>query len=215
MMKSVRNAAAATTIKGSARSLQKMECLICYQAGKPNYIGHRIKDASGKVVCPTLLNQKCHICKQTGHTPKYCTVAKLKTKHDKHIKIKKNAYHITSQSVQENTYANESLTEWEVLGYEECKEDVPWDSTNRIPNSWASIVSKPPPLTLHIPTDDEEPYMEENDCNQTFHGNMDISPCTTPLTPPYKKTKKEPMVETKKKPRPKLWSQYESDEEYE
>ena len=53
-------------------------CKVCRDAGRPEseYTSHYVKDQpgpEGKVVCPTLLNQACRICKNTGHTSSYCS----------------------------------------------------------------------------------------------------------------------------------------------
>ena len=55
----------------------KAFCKVCKDAGCPEtqYTSHFVKDQpgpNGKVVCPTLLNQACRICNQTGHTSSYC-----------------------------------------------------------------------------------------------------------------------------------------------
>ena len=52
-------------------------CKVCYDAGLPvaNYTNHFVKDQpgpDGKVVCPTLLAQKCLECGIAGHTSSYC-----------------------------------------------------------------------------------------------------------------------------------------------
>ena len=52
-------------------------CKVCYDAGLPvaNYTNHFVKDQpgpDGKVVCPTLLAQKCLKCGLAGHTSSYC-----------------------------------------------------------------------------------------------------------------------------------------------
>ena len=52
-------------------------CKVCYDAGlrAPDYTNHFVKDQpgpSGKVVCPTLLAQKCLTCGLAGHTSSYC-----------------------------------------------------------------------------------------------------------------------------------------------
>ena len=181
---------------------KKTECLICFQSGNPNYVNHRIKDNTGKVVCPTLLNQKCHICNQTGHTPKYCVVSKLK----KTLQKQKQYSTPTKRMIQScgNDYQTETVDTLECMGgYEETKEEMEWSTANRMPNSWASIAAVPSPmkqLTLILPTEEED----------------DMYNATTPLSPPTKKQRLEAIIPiTKKKPRPQLWSQYESDEEYE
>jgi hypothetical protein len=53
-------------------------CKVCYDAGLPagEYTSHFVKDQpgpNGRVVCPTLLAQKCLICGVPGHTSSYCT----------------------------------------------------------------------------------------------------------------------------------------------
>ena len=52
-------------------------CKVCYDAGLPvaDYNNHYVKDQpgpGGKVVCPTLLAQKCLKCGVAGHTSSYC-----------------------------------------------------------------------------------------------------------------------------------------------
>ena len=52
-------------------------CKVCYDAGLPvaDYTDHYVKDQpgpNGKVVCPTLLAQKCLKCGVPGHTSSYC-----------------------------------------------------------------------------------------------------------------------------------------------
>jgi hypothetical protein len=52
-------------------------CKVCYDAGLPvaDYTDHYVKDQpghDGKVVCPTLLAQKCLNCGVPGHTSNYC-----------------------------------------------------------------------------------------------------------------------------------------------
>ena len=53
-------------------------CKVCYDAGLPvsDYTDHFVKDqpgTDGKVVCPTLLAQKCLTCGVAGHTSSYCS----------------------------------------------------------------------------------------------------------------------------------------------
>ncbi len=61
----------------SSSSNNKSFCKVCKDAGcsESQYTSHFVKDQpgpNGKVVCPTLLNQSCRICNQTGHTSSYC-----------------------------------------------------------------------------------------------------------------------------------------------
>ena len=60
-----------------SNSNNKPFCKVCKDAGcsESQYTSHFVKDQpgpNGKVVCPTLLNQSCRICNQTGHTSSYC-----------------------------------------------------------------------------------------------------------------------------------------------
>ena len=50
------------------------ECKVCVDAGKTpdECTSHWVKDRSGNVTCPTLLNQKCLLCGKCGHTTSYC-----------------------------------------------------------------------------------------------------------------------------------------------
>ena len=54
-------------------------CKVCYDAGLSvaGYTNHFVKDQpgpGGKVVCPTLLAQKCLDCGVAGHTSSYCSL---------------------------------------------------------------------------------------------------------------------------------------------
>jgi len=51
------------------------ECKVCKDAGKPEALcrTHRVKDSTGKVICPTLLSQQCLKCGKKGHTVKFCS----------------------------------------------------------------------------------------------------------------------------------------------
>jgi hypothetical protein len=64
--------------KQAAHKKGKPFCKVCFDAGKPesSYTSHYVKSApgpTGKLVCPTLLNQSCLTCGHTGHTSGYCT----------------------------------------------------------------------------------------------------------------------------------------------
>jgi Nanos RNA binding domain len=55
-----------------------MNCKVCRDAGRPEsvYTSHYVKDRSGNVICPTLLNQECRYCFKKGHTVKFCQAVK-------------------------------------------------------------------------------------------------------------------------------------------
>ena len=65
------------TLSRGPISNSKPFCKVCYDAGLPvaDYSDHFVKDQpgpNGKVVCPTLLAQKCLKCGVAGHTSSYC-----------------------------------------------------------------------------------------------------------------------------------------------
>ena len=62
-------------------------CKVCYDAGLPvaDYTNHFVKNQpgpGGKVVCPTLLAQKCLECGVAGHTSSYCTLKRVLERQD-------------------------------------------------------------------------------------------------------------------------------------
>jgi hypothetical protein len=65
------------TLSRGPNTNSKPFCKVCYDAGLPvaDYTDHYVKDQpgpGGKVVCPTLLAQKCLMCGVAGHTSSYC-----------------------------------------------------------------------------------------------------------------------------------------------
>lgn len=69
--------------KDAARKKGKPFCKVCFDAGKPEseYTSHYLKSSpgpTGKLVCPTLLNQSCLTCGNCGHTSSYCDQAKVR-----------------------------------------------------------------------------------------------------------------------------------------
>ena len=52
-----------------------MFCKVCFDAAKSDYKTHNVRDSASNVVCPLLLNTKCHKCGYFGHTTKYCKSA--------------------------------------------------------------------------------------------------------------------------------------------
>lgn len=75
----------ANDAKDAARKKGKPFCKVCFDAGKPEseYTSHYLKSSpgpTGKLVCPTLLNQSCLTCGNRGHTSSYCDQAKARVK---------------------------------------------------------------------------------------------------------------------------------------
>ena len=72
-------------------------CKVCHDAGKSAeiYNSHFIRktrDPNSPVVCPTLLNQQCRYCKQSGHTTKYCPILSQKYSKQEQKEYKKTHY---------------------------------------------------------------------------------------------------------------------------
>ena len=66
-------------------------CKVCRDAGKSlrDYHSHFVRetaDKNSKIVCPTLLSQKCRYCKKYGHTIKYCKRLASKEKRRVHYR---------------------------------------------------------------------------------------------------------------------------------
>jgi hypothetical protein len=77
--------AAQKKIVTSNKVAAKPFCKVCHDSGKTEaeYTSHFVKSepgSKGKVVCPTLLNQGCSYCHETGHTVSYCQVLKQNNK---------------------------------------------------------------------------------------------------------------------------------------
>lgn len=82
-------------------SEKKPFCKMCFDAKRPGYDTHYLKDFSGhepKVVCPYLLSLQCNYCKQDGHTISYCPVLK-----------EKEAYEETSKNAKKSIPTKSSL----------------------------------------------------------------------------------------------------------
>ena len=84
-------------------------CKVCYDAGLPvaDYTDHFVKNQpgpGGKVVCPTLLAQKCLVCGVAGHTSSYCPLKRLLESQD------------VEKAHQEREKAKKENGGWETVG---------------------------------------------------------------------------------------------------
>ena len=84
-------------------------CKVCYDAGLSvaGYTNHFVKDQpgpGGKVVCPTLLAQKCLECGVAGHTSSYCTLKRVLERQD------------VEKAHQEREKAKKENGGWETVG---------------------------------------------------------------------------------------------------
>ena len=84
-------------------------CKVCYDAGLPvaDYTDHFVKNQpgpGGKVVCPTLLAQKCLVCGVAGHTSSYCPLKRVLERQD------------VEKAHQEREKAKKENGGWETVG---------------------------------------------------------------------------------------------------
>ena len=148
------------------------ECKVCIDAGKSEaeYKSHWVKDRSGNVTCPTLLNQKCLVCGTCGHTSSYCkvqiksgadTAPPVKTKPTNPIATKpiarpmvSNKYALLAIIEQDEERSREQHTaSFPPL---EKKPEItrPTTATATATDSlstWASRINSPPPQPRQLP----------------------------------------------------------------
>ena len=151
-----------------------MFCKVCKDAGKTEteYTSHYVKDKSGKTTCPTLLNQACKYCKQTGHTVKFCKTLKLNEKNKKREEYFKKQHPEWQDELNMATrrlgssfaaaFDSESETESETESEDQFEDELDLNikvpiATNYI-RSYASVLQ-----------DDSVPQVENiKDTNRTF-----------------------------------------------
>jgi len=82
-------------------------CRVCMNVGKTEqeYRSHYTKNASGTVLCPTILNTICTYCKNQGHFKKECPSLKLKALK---IIIPRNEYNETVETEDAPKYTSVS-----------------------------------------------------------------------------------------------------------
>ena len=85
-------------------------CKVCCDAGLPvaEYTNHFVKDQpgpGGKVVCPTLLAQKCLMCGLAGHTSSYCAGSRAVVDPDRSARLR-----------EEREQAKKANGGWETVG---------------------------------------------------------------------------------------------------
>ncbi len=85
-------------------------CNVCYDVGLPvaDYTNHFVKDQpgpDGKVVCPTLLAQKCLKCGVAGHTSSYCPGSRRVVDPDRSARLR-----------EEHEQAKKANGGWETVG---------------------------------------------------------------------------------------------------
>lgn len=130
-----------------------MFCKVCFDASKSDYNTHNVKDSASNVVCPLLLNTKCHKCGYFGHTTKYCklNVSKplaskvyvrpaLKASVPVPVKVPMSAYGCLVGLEDEDICQESSPCEVEELNFD--KEEIIWGVgfKSMIGKRWADVV---------------------------------------------------------------------------
>ena len=121
-------------------------CNFCVDAGKPEDVctSHRVKDLTGKIVCPTLLSTECRFCHKMGHTTKFCkeleimnkarTAKPVAAKHVPNTSNKKQEKKPTSGFGALNLYSDNEEEDEESEYVAEPAPSL---------NGWAAIAAKP------------------------------------------------------------------------
>ena len=116
-------------------------CKVCYDAGLPvaEYTNHFVKDQpgpGGKVVCSTLLAQKCLKCGLAGHTSSYCAGSRAVVDPDRSARLR-----------EEREQAKKANGGWETVGSTSSSKSKPRiedfkPKTVAVPASTTSAASK-------------------------------------------------------------------------
>ena len=122
----------------------KPHCAVCQSAGKPEevYTSHFVRespDPKSKVICPTLLSQKCLHCGNPGHTTSYCSSKKKQEK-----EAKKENYKLATKEKDVPTIAKKKITNVFDLLNSDSEDEVPVKPTEKkaLPTMLPSILKK-------------------------------------------------------------------------
>jgi hypothetical protein len=128
----------ATNTKSNTKSNIKPFCKVCFDAGKPfdEYQSHYVRDApGGKVICPTILAQKCRYCLESGHTLSHCKVLKQKKRVGMSISKECNKKEVTTK------VSNASATRFAGLFQDDDSECESDHDSERDSNAHENIVT--------------------------------------------------------------------------
>ena len=138
-----------------------MFCKVCFDASKSDYKTHNVKDSASNVVCPLLLNTKCHKCGYFGHTTKYCKLTSSPIASKAYVRPpikvqvavsipvpvsvpKKRGAFACLEDLDEDICqdADEQLSPCEVEEFDFDKEDIIWGVglKSMIGKRWADVV---------------------------------------------------------------------------
>ena len=135
-----------------------MFCKVCFDASKSDYKTHNVKDSASNVVCPLLLNTKCHKCGYFGHTTKYCKGASNQVVATKAyvrpvrvqvqvqipvpVPVKRGAFACLEEEICEDADEGEALSPSGVEELDFDKETIIWGVgfKSMIGKRWADVV---------------------------------------------------------------------------
>ena len=144
-------------------------CKVCYDAGLPvaDFTNHFVKDQpgpGGKVVCPTLLAQKCLKCGLAGHTSSYCAGSRAVVDSDRSARLR-----------EEREQAKKANGGWETVGSGSSSKSKPRIEDFK-PKTVAPAGAAPPRKTYggsfgalyqDDPSDDSEYQCEQEEIRNT------------------------------------------------
>jgi hypothetical protein len=98
----------ANNANSANNALKKSFCKVCCDAGKSEseYTNHCVKNNTGKVICPILLNQLCRYCSKKGHTVSYCPVMAKNKKRETYLLEKEKNVKSVKKDVKKSTLKN-------------------------------------------------------------------------------------------------------------
>jgi len=143
-----------------------MFCKVCKDAGKTEtvYTSHFVKDKSGKTICPTLLNQSCKYCRQSGHTVKFCSTLKLNEKNKRREEFFKKQH---PEWQEELNMATKKLGSIFAAAFDSETEDESEDELDL--NDKVSVATNYIRSYASVLQDDSVPQVENiKDINRTF-----------------------------------------------
>ena len=131
-----------------------MFCKVCFDASKSDYKTHNVRDSASNVVCPLLLNTKCHKCGYFGHTTKYCKLVVKPVASKAYLRpavqvqvpvsvpLKRGAFACLEEDICEEVGESETLSPSGVEELELDKEEIIWGVglKSMIGKRWADVV---------------------------------------------------------------------------
>lgn len=131
-----------------------MFCKVCFDASKSDYKTHNVKDSASNVVCPLLLNTKCHKCGYFGHTTKYCKgasnqvvatkayVRPLRVQVQIQVPVKRGAFACLEEEICEDADEGKAFSPSGVEELDFDKETIIWGVgfKSMIGKRWADVV---------------------------------------------------------------------------